>query len=107
MNTILYILLLIILYTLLWFKGNANKIYGFNMQPWQWWLYTGLFTNYLGLMSWWHLLEKYEIWGAIAITYILHAVIETGLSLYFFDPPTLNQTFGLSLLLVGGFLVLR
>lgn len=100
-------MLIILLYILLWFKGNANKIYDLDIRPWQWWLYTGLISNYIGLVSWWHLLEKYNIWGALAITYVLHTVIEMGLSFYFFELPTTQQMFGLSFLIIGGFLVLR
>ena len=100
-------MLIILLYILLWFKGNANKIYDLDIRPWQWWLYTGLISNYIGLVSWWYLLEKYNIWGALAITYVLHTVIEMGLSFYFFELPTTQQMFGLSFLIIGGFLVLR
>lgn len=107
MVTAFYILLIILLYILLWFKGNANKIYGLDIRPWQWWLYTGLISNYIGLVSWWYLLDKYSIWGALAITYVLHTVIEMGLSFYFFELPTTQQMCGLTLLILGGFLVLR
>ena len=61
----------------------------------------------MGLVSWWYLLEKYNIWGALAITYVLHTIIEMGLSFYFFELPTTQQMSGLSLLIIGGFLVLR
>ena len=107
MVTAFYIFLIILLYILLWFKGNANKIYDLDIKPWQWWLYTGLISNYVGLVSWWYLLDKYNIWGALAITYVLHAVIEMGLSFYFFELPTTQQMCGLTLLIIGGFLVLR
>ncbi len=103
----LYILCSILLYTLLWFKGNAKPLYGFELEPWKWWLYTGLITNYLGLMSWWYFVDTYKIWGALAITYFLHTVVEMGLSFYFFDLPTNQQMVGLVLLTIGSFLVLR
>jgi uncharacterized membrane protein len=107
MLTAFYILLVILLYIVLWFKGNANKIYTLDIKPWEWWLYTGLVTNYLGLLSWWYFLEKYGIWGALAITYILHTVVELGLSFYFFDSPTNTQYIGLLLLTMGSMMVLK
>jgi uncharacterized membrane protein len=107
MNLPITIVLLTILYTLVWLKGNANKLFNLELQPWEWWLYTGLISNYLGLISWWWLLDKYQIWGALAITYVLHTVVELGLSFYFFELPNSTQICGLLLLTIGGFLVLR
>ena len=69
MQTFLYLLMLIILYSILWYKGNAKIIYGIELKPWQWWLSTGLITNYLGLLSYWFLINKYNIWVTMAITY--------------------------------------
>ena len=103
----IYIILTIILYILIWFKGNVKILYNINLAPWQWWLYTGLITNYLGLLSWWYFVEKYNIWGALAITYCLHTIVELGLSFYFFEPPNTQQIFGLVLLISGGFLILK
>ena len=100
-------LLCSLLYTILWYKGNSKIIFDINLPPWQWWLYTGLITNYLGLMSWWFFVNNYNIWGATAITYCLHTVIELGLNFYYFSPPTYQQYFGLIFLLLGSFLVLR
>tara|TARA_B100000902_G_C27244677_1_gene881947 strand:- start:133 stop:456 length:324 start_codon:yes stop_codon:yes gene_type:complete len=107
MQLALYLVLLCILYTILWFKGNAKPLFNIELNPWQWWLYTGLITNYLGLISWWFLVDTYKIWGALAITYALHSIIELGLSFYFFDAPTNQQCIGLSLLIIGSFLVLK
>ncbi len=103
----LYIICSILLYIILWFKGNAKPLYGIELKPWEWWLYTGLITNYLGLTSWWYYLDNLNIWGAIAITYFLHTVVELSLSFYFFDPPSIQQMIGLSLLTFGSFLVLK
>ena len=99
--------MLIVLYTLLWFKGNAAILFDIKLAPFYWWLYTGLITNYLGLLSWWFLVKQYEIWGAIAITYILHTIVELSLSFYFFEPPNTKQYFGLFFPVLGSFLVLR
>ena len=103
----LYIFLTIVLYILLYLKGNSKILFDFQWTPFQWWLYTGLFSNYIGLISWWYFVEKYNIWGALAITYCLHSIVELGLSFYFFEPPTTSQIFGLGLLLIGGFLILK
>jgi len=102
-----YIFLTIILYILYYLKGNSKILFGFNWSPFEWWLYTGLLTNYISLISWWHFVDKYNIWGAIAITYCLHSIVELGLSFYFYESPTGQQLIGLSLLLVGGFLILK
>lgn len=107
MQTFLYILCLCLLYAILWYKGNAKILFGLEWTPWQWWLTTGLLTNYLGLISWWFLVNNYKIWGAIAITYMMHTIIELGLSFYYFDLPNTKQLIGLSLLIIGGFLVLK
>tara|TARA_B100001059_G_C17764247_1_gene544632 strand:+ start:223 stop:546 length:324 start_codon:yes stop_codon:yes gene_type:complete len=103
----LHIILLILLYTILWFKGNSKPLFDIQLSPFYWWLYTGLITNYLGLTSWWYLMDNYKIWGALAITYALHTVIELGLSFYFFHAPTQQQLFGLLLLVAGSFMVLK
>lgn len=103
----IYFIYMILLYTILWFKGNAKILYGIELAPWQWWLYTGLFTNYFGLTVWWHLIDKHEIWGAIAISYCMHSIVELGLSFYFYSPPTNQQIIGLSLIITGGFLILK
>lgn len=96
-----------ILYALLWYKGNAKILFGIEWTPFQWWLYTGLISSYLGLVSWWHFVNTYTIWGAIAITYFLHAAIELGLSLIYFNQPTTIQYVGIGLLLVGSILVIK
>lgn len=96
-----------ILYALLWYKGNAKIIYGVDWSPFTWWLSTGLITNYLGLLSWWFFVKEYNIWGAIAITYLLHTIIELSLSFYYFESPTDMQYLGLVFLVFGSFLVLK
>ena len=103
----LYVFLSILLYILLFLKYNSKILFDFQWSPFQWWLYTGLISNYIGLISWWHLVKNYNIWGALAITYCLHAIVELGLSFYFFEAPTNQQLLGLSMLMVGGFLMLK
>ena len=103
----LYIFYMILLYIILWLKGNAKIIYGIQLAPWQWWLYTGLITNYLGLNGWWYLVDKHKVWGALAITYCLHTIIELSLSFYFYESPTTQQIVGLLLIISGGFLILK
>ena len=98
---------LFLLYIILWFKGNAKPLFNINMQPWQWWLTTGLITNYLGITSWWILIDKYGVWTATALTYAMHTVIEMSLNAYFFDAPTTKQIIGISLLIFGGYLTLK
>ena len=96
-----------LLYVLLWYKANAKILFQLKMSPIEWWLYTGLISSYLGLHSWWFLVKQYNIWGALAITYFLHTVIELGLSFYYYDPPTQQQLLGLTLLVLGSGLVLK
>lgn len=103
----LYFIYMILLYIILWLKGNLKILYGVQLSPWQWWLYTGLITNYLGLNGWWYLVDKYKVWGAMAITYCMHTCIELGLSFYFYETPTNQQLLGLSLIISGGFLILK
>ena len=103
----LYFIYIIILYTILWYKGNAKILYGTQLAPWQWWLYTGLITNYLGLTSWWYFVDTYKVWGALAITYCMHTIVELGLSFYYYEPPSIQQVVGLSLIIAGGFLILK
>jgi hypothetical protein len=99
--------MLIVLYLILWYKGNAKLIYNIDFQPWQWWLYTGLITNYLGLLSWWHLVTHYSIWTATAVTYSLHAIVELCLNYFHYGLPNFQQGLGISLLIIGSFLVLK
>lgn len=95
------------LYTLLWYKGNAKILFDVQFNPFQWWLYTGLITSYLGLTSWWFFVNNYTIWGAVAITYTLHTAVELGLNFMFFEPPTRIQYVGLGLILAGSALALK
>jgi len=104
MNTFLSIVSLILLYTILWFKGNAKPIFNINVSPWQWWLYTSLITNYLGLIAWWQLVQNYNIWIATSITYALHTIIEISLSAYFCSPPSQYQMLGIVLIIIGTFI---
>ena len=99
--------MLIILYIILWYKGNAKIMYGIDLKPWQWWLSTGLITNYLGLCSWWYLVSHYSIWAAMAVTYTLHAAIELTLNYCYYGSPSFQQGIGISLLIIGSFLILR
>ena len=52
-------------------------------------------------------MSTHKIWGALAITYALHTIVELGLSFYFFEAPTQQQTIGLVFLVLGSFLVLK
>lgn len=103
MNTLVSIVSCILLYIILWFKGNAKPIFNINLPPWQWWLYTSLITNYLGLTSWWQLVKDYNIWIATSITYALCIVVELSLSAYFYSPPSQNQIIGIVLIIIGTF----
>lgn len=107
MQTLLYILMSALLYIIIWYKSNAKLLYGINMSPIQWWLTTGLITDYLGLMSWWYLVKHFDIWIAMCITYCLSTIIKLGLNFYYFDAPSNQQIFGLILLVIGSFLILK
>ena len=91
----------------MWFKGNSKPLFSFQLSPFGWWLYTGLVTNYLGLTAWWFLINNYKIWGAMAITYCTHTIVELSLNLYFYDPPTMQQGLGIFMLAAGAFLILK
>jgi uncharacterized membrane protein len=99
--------MLIILYSILWYKGNAKIIYGIELKPWQWWLSTGLITNYLGLLSYWFLVNKYNIWVTMAITYSFQTCVHLVLNYVYFQAPNTQQIFGLLLIITGSFLVLK
>lgn len=99
--------MLISLYTILWFKGNAKIIYNLDLSPWQWWLATGLITNYLGLLSWWYLVQNYGVYNSIAITYVTHSAVELSLSAFFFKPPNDHQLLGLLFLIIGGLIIIK
>ena len=34
---------------LFWYKSNAKIVHDIQWDPWQWWLYTGLLSNYMAL----------------------------------------------------------
>lgn len=69
------------------YKGNAKFIFQLNWTPLEWWLYTGLFTNYIGLIGWWGLVESYGVWHSTIICIALHSIISFSLKYYYFGAP--------------------
>lgn len=63
-NYILPALALSFANVIFWFKGNSKEIYGLQWNPFQWWIYTSLFTNYITLIAWWRLIEVGDVWKA-------------------------------------------
>lgn len=96
-----------LLYVIIWYKSNAKLLYNINLSPFQWWLTVGLLSDYLGLVSWWYLVKRYDVWIAMSITYCLSTVIKLGLNFYYFDAPSNQQMLGLVLLISGSFLVIK
>lgn len=103
----LSILGMTILYIILYYKGVSKPLFNIELHPLEWWIYTGWITSFLGLYSWWAMINNYGIWKATAITYVLHTVVEMGLNFYYFDAPTTQQYIGLALLSLGCFLVIK
>ena len=91
----------------MWFKANSKPLFDLQLSPFGWWLYTGLITNYVGLTAWWFFVNNYKIWGAMAICYCIHTAVELGLNFYFYEAPSMQQGFGIVMLIAGAFLILK
>ena len=81
MNTILIILLAQVVF---WFKGNAKFTHGLDWNPFQWWLYTSLFTSYACLYTWWDLVEAEGVYKAQAVFITCSLCINLVLNTYYF-----------------------
>lgn len=64
MNYLIPILSLCFANVIFWYKGNSKELFELNWTPFQWWLYTSLFTNYLTLFAWWKLIDIGDVWRA-------------------------------------------
>jgi len=78
-------ILILLTGTLFWFKSNSKMVFDLQWSPFQWWLYTGLLSNYMSLYAWWGLLKKYDIWYATAIWVLLTTIAEVILNIVYFE----------------------
>ena len=107
MNGYTVILALIILNVVHYLKGNLKPACGWQYEWWQVWLFTSLPLAYLGLNSWWWLVEKYGVYGATARTYPLQALFTIAFHWAFYGQPSMKQVMGLLFIFVGGFLIIK
>lgn len=93
----MYLLALIVF----WFKGNSKDLYGLNWSPFEWWLYTSLFTNYLCITAWWKLVEIGDVWKAGIAVGICDVLVQIALNSYFygFNP---KGVIALALIILAG-----
>lgn len=63
-NTIIVILSAQVIF---WFKANSKYTHNLDWNPFQWWLYTSLFTSYMCLWAWWKLVDEGDVWKAQVI----------------------------------------
>ncbi len=92
-----YILLYSLMEVFAFFKSNSKFIFDIKWTPFQWWLYTGLITHYIGLTAWWGLVESHSIWKATIMCIFLHCLVSFSLKAYYFGPPTKNTILALIL----------
>jgi hypothetical protein len=88
---------------LFWFKSNSKIVFQFNWSPWEWWLYTGLLSNYMTLYSWWHLMDKHTVWHATAIWVLLTTTAEVILNCVYFEF-TFFHLIGIALCVLGAYI---
>lgn len=88
---------------LFWFKSNSKILFGLNWSPWEWWLYTGLISNYMSLYAWWGLMSKYDVWFATAVWVLLTTTAEVILNCTYFEFNYIKLT-GVVLCIIGTFI---
>ena len=49
----------------------GRDLYGWSWNPFEWWLYTGLFSNYINLFVWWYLQDSVGVWKATIYTSVI------------------------------------
>lgn len=67
-----------------WFKGNSKELFQLDWTPFQWWLFTSLFTNYLTLYAWWKLIKLGDVWKAGVTWGLVSLVTDLTLNTLFF-----------------------
>lgn len=88
---------------LFWFKSNAKIVFELYWEPWEWWLYTGLLSNYMSLYGWWGLIEKYDVWHATAIWVLLTTFAEVILNCMCFEY-SLAKIIGVMFCILGAYI---
>lgn len=78
-------ILILLTGVLFWFKSNSKIVFNLNWSPWEWWLYTGLLSNYMSLYAWWGLLKKYDVWYATAVWVLFTTLAEVLLNIVYFE----------------------
>ena len=46
--------------------------WGLDLEPWKWWLYSGLITSYLGQTAWRQMEKSFPEWQALCIDTAIH-----------------------------------
>jgi hypothetical protein len=68
------IILCVINALVIFIKCQAHH-WGWDLQPWKWWLYTGLLTSYLGQTAWRSLEKGFPGWEALVVDTTIHTVV--------------------------------
>jgi len=93
-------ILIVLSGVLFWFKSNSKIVFDLQWSPWQWWLYTGLLSNYMALYAWWGLMNKYNVWHATAVWVLLNTTAEVILNCIYFEF-TWMQIVGIVICMLG------
>lgn len=80
---ILPFFLILVANIVFWFKGQAKDVFDIHWSPFQWWLYTSLFTNYMTLIAWWRLVELGDVWKASVTWSLCSLAVELVLNTIF------------------------
>jgi len=88
---------------LFWFKSNSKIVFNFNWTPWEWWLYTGLLSNYMSLYAWWTLMDKHTVWTATALWVLFTTTSEVVLNCIYFEF-NWTQLLGIFLCVLGAYI---
>lgn len=84
MHIIFVFFALLLINSFYWFKGTAKDLFGLSWTPVEWWVYTGLISNYASLHIWWLLLEAQGIWKATLISSSMACFINIVCNSYFY-----------------------
>jgi hypothetical protein len=71
--------------TIFWFQGNSKILWNHEWSPFKWWLFTGLFTSYMCLWSWWMLVPVIGVWRAAILWGAITILVDCTLNSIFFE----------------------